>query len=92
MWYILLSVASGIAVGLVFKPGARALKLNSRIQMLGLYALLFSMGAAMGSNKEIIASLKTIGLKAVVFALMTSLASALLIFLSAKLLLKRGER
>lgn len=92
MWYILLSVALGIAVGLIFKPGPKALKLNSKIQMLGLYALLFSMGAAMGSNKDIIASLKSIGLMAVVFALLTSIASALLIYLSAGMLLRRGER
>jgi uncharacterized membrane protein YbjE (DUF340 family) len=92
MAYIILSVFIGIILGSFLKLSDKQKKLNGKLQMIGLIALLFSMGVSMGSNDKIIGSLGEIGIKALVLALLASLFSVFAIFVINKMLNKRGVR
>lgn len=81
MWTILISLVVGIIIGILGFIPKKYMRFNSRFQQIGVILLLFSMGASIGANKELLLKLKSIGLKAITFALLTCLFSIIFTFL-----------
>ncbi|QGU94670.1 DUF340 domain-containing protein [Clostridium bovifaecis] len=90
MWIILLSLAAGAAIGYFLKLSNKQKKINSKVQQFGVIFLLFSMGISAGSNKSVIANLKSIGSTSLTFAVLTSLFSIILVFIVTNKFMK-GE-
>lgn len=89
MWLILVSLVIGIVIGIIGFIPKKYMKFNSKFQQIGVILLLFSMGASIGANKELIMELKTLGLKAITFALLTCLFSILFTYLTTSRFLKQ---
>lgn len=90
MWLILISLVIGIVIGLLGIIPKKYMKFNSRFQQIGVVLLLFSMGASIGSNKELILNIKILGLKAVTFALLTCLFSIIFTYMTTSKFLKQS--
>lgn len=90
MWTIIISLFVGIIIGILGVIPKKYMRFNSRFQQIGVILLLFSMGASIGSNKELILGLKNIGLKAITFALLTCLFSILFTYLVTNKFLKQN--
>lgn len=87
MWMILFSLAVGIIVGVLKILPPNLVKINLRFQQIGVVILIFSMGASVGSNRELIKNIQAMGLKSLVFALLTSILSIIVLyFISRKFL------
>lgn len=84
MWLIIVSLAVGIAIGIAVNLRGiiprEFMSYNSRFQQIGIIILLFSMGAKIGSDKEMIGKLQVMGFKALVFALLTSFFAVLITY------------
>jgi uncharacterized membrane protein YbjE (DUF340 family) len=66
--------------GLLTGKLIRSYNLNkhvARFTLIGVMALLFTMGAQIGSNPDVLSNLPVLGAKAFVFALLCSLGSVL---------------
>lgn len=92
MWIIIVSLVVGVIIGIAGFIPKKYMKFNSRFQQIGVILLLFSMGASIGANRELIMELKNIGLKSVTFALLTCLFSIIFTYLiSSKFLRQHVE-
>lgn len=84
MWLIILSLMVGIVIGIVINLKGiltkKSMSYNSRFQQIGIIILLFSMGAKIGSDREMIGKLQSMGFKALVFALLTSFFAVLITY------------
>lgn len=89
MWTIIVSLFIGIVIGILGLIPKRFMKFNSRFQQIGVILLLFSMGASIGSNRELIFKLKELGLKAITFGILTCLFSILFTYLVSSRFLKQ---
>ena len=56
----------------------------NKLGNVALFALLFSMGSSLGSNSDLVRSLPTLGLKALVMSLSAVIGSVFLVWLLAK--------
>ena len=56
--------ALGIVVSRVVKPGEKPMSFAQRLQTVALMIVIFSMGMKIGADERVVASLPTIGLKA----------------------------
>ncbi|WP_017416137.1 LysO family transporter [Clostridium tunisiense] len=84
---IIIALCLGSFIGYIVKLNENQKKINGKLQQLGVIFLLFSMGASIGANDNIISDLPVIGVKAFTFATLTILGSiALVYFLSSKFL------
>lgn len=88
MWTILVSLGIGITIGILinvkrFIP-KNFMKYNSKFQQAGVMLLLFSMGASIGSDKELLRNIQTIGLKAATFAIFTTGFSVIVTYIVTK--------
>lgn len=91
MWSIIIFLIVGIALGNKLHLSERGKAVNAKIQMAGLLLLLFSMGISIGANSEVIGNLNTIGIKAFLFAALTTLGSVVLVYI-VSLKLQKGVR
>ena len=90
---IFLAVGIGFLIGYKGFLKEKGIRLNSRLQTVWLMLLIFSMGVSIGRNGEIVQNLPLLGGKAVLFALLTSLCSILVVyFLSVLFLEKEGKK
>lgn len=92
MWLILISLAVGIIIGLFQLIPPKCLKWNAKFQQSGVILLLFSMGASIGANKEIIGNLRNMGVQAAVFATLTSICSITAVYIISKVVLLNKRR
>jgi Kef-type K+ transport system membrane component KefB len=92
MWIILISLAVGVIIGILGVIPKRYVKYNSKFQQIGVILLLFSMGASIGSNKEMIMHLKSLGLKAITFAILTSFFSILITYIVSSKFIGEGSK
>lgn len=97
MIYILLSLVGGIAIGYLFPIGAAGSKYIQRVTMGGLFILLAAMGAQLGTNEKVLASLDRIGFQAILLAGLSVFGSILMVlsvykWLGAGKSGKTGER
>lgn len=84
MWIILVSLVIGIILGILNILPRKLVSYNSRFQQGGVILLIFSMGASIGSNRDIISGLEGMGLKALVFAVLTSMISILFVYIISR--------
>ncbi len=80
---ILLFILIGMGVGFSWKTAKKLLFTADRLALLSIYVLLFVLGAELGSNKELIARLAELGIKAFILALCCSAGSVLTILLAS---------
>ncbi|TDT58451.1 LysO family transporter [Fonticella tunisiensis] len=92
MWTIIVSLIIGMLLGLKKAVPDRVIKYNSRFQQAGIILLLFSMGASIGANKEMLLDLKTMGIKALTFAMFTTLFSILLVYIISRRFMEEDSR
>ncbi|MGO5059899.1 LysO family transporter [Clostridium sporogenes] len=60
MWAILLFLFLGMLIGYFKKFSKKGKKINGVLQQIGVFVLLFFMGASIGANKSVIKDIKNI--------------------------------
>lgn len=88
MWSIIVVLLIGMVIGSVIKQTDTIKASISKLQFVGVMILLFAMGAGLGLNEDLLKNLKNMGLEALTFAVLTSLFSILLVYVTSKLLIK----
>ncbi len=78
-------VCVGYFVGAKFMRNDKEYSWINKITLLCLMVLIFTMGARIGSNKQVISSLSTIGVKALVITVLCFAGSMAGVFLTRKL-------
>ena len=88
---IFISLGLGFALGAsnILKP--KGFEVNSKLQTIWLILLIFSMGISIGTDTQIIQSITTIGIKALIFAIATITGSVILVFIVSKLFFKEEK-
>ncbi len=81
---ILLFLILGMIVGIKCKIGERVMAVNRRLVSLSIYILLFIMGLKIGNNKEIFASIPSLGLYALILCIGAMTGSFLLVHFFVK--------
>ena len=93
MWDIFLVVGIGFFIGYKGLIKEKGIKLNSKLQTVWLMLLIFCMGVSIGRNGDIVKNLPILGGKAVLFAVMASLCSIIVVYIFSRLFLeKEGEK
>lgn len=84
----------GVCVGSYTKKKGISMSWSSKIQTLMLMVLLFTMGARLGVNKEVVSKLGTIGLSSLVLTAFILVGSVLAVILTRKFLRinRKGEK
>lgn len=90
MWIFFTCLIVGILLGFSGKLPEKFLKYNGILQRIGIILLLFSMGASIGSNRQMIHNIRYIGVKSLAFALIASLFSIICTYLLSKKLIQDG--
>lgn len=80
----------GIVIGAVVFP-LKWLKANGWLQIVGIALTLFSMGASMAGSPTFFADLRSAGMKAFLYALVSIAGSVLAVFLLCRAVMKKGE-
>lgn len=88
MWSIIIFLIVGIVVGNRLNLSEKGKENNGKIQQIGLVLLLFSMGISIGANQEVVNNMNSIGLKAFLFAALTTLGSIVFVYAVSKLLIR----
>lgn len=83
MYLILFCLGLGIAVGYLRPLSRGKARLANAVTTVGLFVLLMSMGAQLGSNEEVLAGLGQMGLQAAVLAAFSVLGSVILVYLAS---------
>lgn len=78
---IIVVLIIGIIIGTQIKPTDKVKSTISRFQFIGVTLLLFSMGAGLGLNDELLKNLKDIGWIGLVFAVLTTVFSIAIVYL-----------
>lgn len=81
MWTIIISLVVGILIGVLGFIPKKYIRFNSKFQQIGVILLLFSMGASIGANRELLLKLSSLGLKAITFAILTCLFSIIFTYI-----------
>jgi len=82
MYLILLSLGVGIAVGYLRPLSPEKARLANAATTVGLFVLLMSMGAQLGSNEDVLSGLGRLGLQAVILAAFSVLGSVIMVYLA----------
>ena len=80
----------GIVIGATAFP-LKWLKINGWLQIVGIALTLFSMGASMAGSPTFLADLRSAGIKAFLYAIVTIAGSVLAVFLLCRAIMKKGE-
>lgn len=80
MWSIIIVLLIGMFIGGSGKLSEKFIKMNAKLQYIGVVILLFAMGASLGLNKSLLSNIKDIGAISLVFALLTSAFSIILVY------------
>lgn len=91
MWTIIITLGIGVLIGATFNFSEKQMKINGKLQHFGVVALLFFMGIAIGLNKDLLAQLGSIGYKALIYGLSTSVISILLVYFMTQWILRRSH-
>ena len=78
---IIVVLIIGIIIGTQIKPTDKIKSTISKFQFIGVTLLLFSMGAGLGLNDELLKNLKDIGWIGLVFAVLTTVFSIAIVYL-----------
>lgn len=91
MWKILIFLFAGIFIGGSVKMTDKMKLINSKLQHLGVVLLLFVMGASIGIDKNLLMKFQILGFKASIFAVLTTVFSVIVVYLTSQFILK-GEK
>lgn len=91
MQNILISLILGILIGSTIKFSDKMKKFNASFQHLGVIILLFAIGITIGLNRSLLGNLNEIGGISLVFAILTSLFSIILVFFMSRMISKRRK-
>ncbi len=80
----------GIVIGATVFP-LKWLKINGWLQIIGIALTLFSMGASMGGSPTFLTDLRSAGVKAFLYAIVTIAGSVLAVFLLCRAIMKKGD-
>lgn len=89
MEIIFFTLLLGVAVGAMIKFNEKQVKIISQLQTLGVLILLFVMGISVGVNPDIVNKLSEIGISALVFALLTTLMSVVVVYIVTTVYMRR---
>ena len=92
MWDIFLVVGIGFFIGYKGLIKEKGIKLNSKLQTVWLMLLIFCMGVSIGRNGDIVKNLPLLGGKAILFAVMTSVCSIIVVYILSNLFLEKEGR
>ena len=92
MWDIFLVVGIGFFIGYKGLIKEKGIRLNSKLQTVWLMLLIFCMGVSIGRNGDIVKNLPLLGGKAVLFAVMTSVCSIIVVYILSNLFLEKEGR
>lgn len=82
MWRIPLFLIAGIVAGRILRDRKRIVAGTGRLLMISIFVLLFILGVGIGSNKEIIGQIGSLGLTAAglgIFAIAGSILAGIMI-------------
>lgn len=88
MLKVILIMLFGMAVGYLIRSRKKLLKFSNTSILWVIILLLFVMGVSIGSNKEIMNSLDTIGIRGLQLAVVAVLGSSMLSWVVYKFILK----
>lgn len=91
MGVIFITLLLGVLVGAIFKFTDKQVKIISSLQTIGVLVLLFIMGISVGVNPDIVSRLSEIGISALVFAILTTLMSVLVVYFVTTLYMRREK-
>jgi len=89
MLQIIIALVLGIMIGIFFKFSDKNKKYLSKYQEIGVVILLFVMGISIGINPNVVNNLSKIGLKALSFAILTTIFSVAFVYLITQLITKK---
>ena len=78
MFTVIIIIALGIIVGYFLRNKSKTKSFIEKLTMVVIFALLFVLGVAIGNDKNIMNSLQTLGLQAMIIALGAIAGSVLL--------------
>lgn len=78
MFTVIIIIALGIIVGYFLRNKSKTKSFIEKLTMVVIFALLFVLGVAIGSDKNIVSSLQTLGLQALIISLGAIFGSVLL--------------
>lgn len=86
--------ALGIVAVRLLKPGEKVISTSQKIQTVALVVVIFTMGMKIGSDEQVINSLHTIGIKALLMVIGALAGSILFVYLGRRFLKidKRGYK
>ncbi|NOZ45922.1 MAG: lysine exporter LysO family protein [Chlorobi bacterium] len=85
---VLILMFGGILIGYFLKNKKKIIRINDRLTMYAIFLLLFLMGVSMGSNKQIMSNLDSIGLHALLISVCAVLGSIIVAYFVGKLFFK----
>ncbi|HPO50888.1 MAG TPA: LysO family transporter [Spirochaetota bacterium] len=80
MFFVILSMTAGIAVGFFFRKKYKAAKIADKLTGGVIYILLFSLGLSVGANEKIVKNIGNLGLKALIISVSAILGSMIFSF------------
>lgn len=89
---LFIALLLGLVVGTIKSIPQRVISLRHILITGGILLLLFSMGVSIGTNPQITKNLKAIGLRALLFSVLTAFGSAFCAFCAEKILQKSIQR
>ncbi len=81
----------GIALGFFISKNENFIKINDKLVTWAIYLLLFLLGIDVGTNKDIINNIHTIGLQAIVITIGAILGSLVCAYIVYKLFFKNKQ-
>ena len=85
-------LAAGLVLGRAGVFGKKMYSSLDRLQMMCLMLLLLMLGINLGSDRKIVESLGTIGIKGIMFGLSTILFSIIFVNIYSRFVVGRGKR
>lgn len=92
MGFILILLLGGIIIGRLLSKKRGIIKTFDKLTTWSIYLLLFLLGVSIGTNREIISNLGTLGIKALIIAAFSVAGSILLSILTYHLFFRTGEK
>lgn len=90
MWTVLIIMGTGMIAGYFLRSKKKIAKINDKLTMAAVFALLFFMGVAIGSDKEMISNLYFLGINALVISIAGIVFSVLVAIFVYRLFFKKN--
>ncbi len=91
MFPLVIVLLAGMVVGTLPKLPSFVYNCSDRMLNIGLFGLLFFMGVRLGISPNVVGQIKSIGIKAFLFALCTLLGSVLVVWAVERILARNSK-